>query len=220
MAGEFEARPPPAGNLLPAIGHEVDRMDADDGSLWQRARADDTDAFGRLFERHATAIYNYCLRRTGDRSVAEDLLSIVFLEAWRGRDRELPGDKVLPWLYGVATNVARNRHRSQRRYAAAMRRVPRPQPSPDFSEASESRIDAERQVRPLLEAISHLPKREQDVFILCGWSQLSYEEAAFALDVPVGTIRSRLSRARGRLRELASLERTQEWWNLSDDRSA
>lgn len=212
VAEEFEARPPPPRNPLPASGHEADRMDVDDGTLWRRARAGDADAFGILFERHATAIYNYCLRRTGDWSVAEDLLSIVFLEAWRHRDRELPGDKILPWLYGVATNVVRNRHRSQRRYAAALRRIPRPQSSPDFSEASESRIDAERQIRPLLDALSQLPKREREVFILCGWSELSYEDAAFALDVPVGTVRSRLSRARGRLRELAPQERTQDGW--------
>jgi len=192
-------------------------MEADDGTLWQRSRAGDPDAFGSLFERHSTAIHNYCFRRTGDWTAAEDLLSIVFLEAWRHRDRELSTGNVLPWLYGVATNVLRNRRRSQRRHAAAMRRVPRPRPSPDFSEDSQARIDAERRMQILLKAISHLPKREQDVLILCGWSELSYEEAAFALRVPVGTIRSRLSRARQRMRELASPDWTQEEWSPSDE---
>ncbi len=80
-----------------------------DAALWLRSRDGDADAFGLLFERHATAIYNFCFRRIGDWAAAEDLLSIVFLEAWRRRDKELPPDKVLPWLYGIATNVVRNR---------------------------------------------------------------------------------------------------------------
>ena len=75
--------------------------------------------FGLLFERHARAIYN-CFRRTADWAVAEDLTSIVFLEAWRRRERELLPEKVLPWLYGIATNVIRNRRRSLRRHAAAL----------------------------------------------------------------------------------------------------
>jgi DNA-directed RNA polymerase specialized sigma24 family protein len=76
--------------------------------LWARSRLGDTDAFGLLFERHARAIYNYCFRRTGDWAVAEDLLSVVFLEAWRRRNKDLPEGKVLPWLFGIATNVVRN----------------------------------------------------------------------------------------------------------------
>ena len=90
-------------------------MEPDDSILWARSRAGDADAFGLLFERHAKAIYNYCFRRLGDWAAAEDMLSIVFLEAWRRRDKELPPDKVLPWLYGIATNVVRNRRRSERR---------------------------------------------------------------------------------------------------------
>jgi DNA-directed RNA polymerase specialized sigma24 family protein len=76
------------------------------------SRAGDADAFGLLFDRHAKAIYNYCFRRIGSRATAQDLLSMVFLEAWRRRDKELPPDKVLPWLYGIATNVVRHQRRS------------------------------------------------------------------------------------------------------------
>ncbi|MDX6480730.1 MAG: hypothetical protein QOG85_1240 [Gaiellaceae bacterium] len=177
-------------------------MEPSDGVLWARSRSGDDDAFGVLFERHARAIYNYCFRRVGDWAMAEDLLSIVFLEAWRRRDKELDAGNVLPWLYGIATNVVRNRRRAQRRWTAALSRVPAPRPEPDFAGAADERVDDERQAREGLARLGSLPRREQDVFALCVWMDLSYEEAAAALAVPVGTVRSRLSRARARLREL------------------
>jgi RNA polymerase sigma factor (sigma-70 family) len=177
-------------------------MESDDSVLWARASAGDADAFGMLFERHANAIYNYCFRRTADWAVAEDMLSIVFLEAWKQRAKELPPGKVLPWLYGIATNVVRNHYRSSRRYAAALRRVPVVPAEADFAEQSDDRIDDERQMQQALAVLSQLPPRERDVFALCAWSELTYEEAALALSIPVGTVRSRLWSARQRLREL------------------
>ena len=74
---------------------------------------------------------------------------------------------------------------------------------PDFSEEALTRIDDEREMRRLLELLSKLPRREQDVIALCDWSGLSYDGAAQALGVPIGTVRSRLARGRRRLRELA-----------------
>lgn len=177
-------------------------MAIDDGSLWSRSRAGDATAFEALFRRHAKAIYNYCFRRTGSWAAAEDLLSIVFLEAWRQRERELPPEKVLPWLYGVATNVVRNRRRSERRYTAALRRVPVPPPEGSFADRVDERLSDEPEAQELLRALARLPRRDQDVLVLCGWCELSYEDVAAALGIPVGTVRSRLSRARQRLREL------------------
>ena len=177
-------------------------MEPKSSSLWAQAQAGDADAFGLLFERHAKAIYNFCCRRTGSWDAAEDLLSIVFLEAWRRRDQELPSGKVLPWLYGIATNVVRNRRRSERRFRAALARVPKPRPEAGFESDADERLDDERRMRDALDLLAELPRREQDVFVLCAWSGLSYEDAALALVLPVGTIRSRLSRARRRLREL------------------
>jgi len=208
----------PLGNSIETSGH-LGEVEADDDTLWQRSRSGDPDAFGSLFERHATAIYNYLFRRTGDWAAAEDLVSIVFLEAWRHRDTEIAPDRVLPWLYGIATNVVRNRHRAQRRYGAALQRLPRHESEPDFAGDGDARLDAEQQMRVLLAQLAQLPKRDQDVLVLCGWSELTYEEAAFALDVPVGTVRSRLARARKRMRELTSAERTQEGWNPTNTRS-
>jgi RNA polymerase sigma factor (sigma-70 family) len=190
-----------AGNLNVAFGHETD-MESSDAALWARSRDGDADAFGLLFERHAKAIYNYCFRRIGDWAAAEDMLSIVFLEAWRRRDKHLPSEKVLPWLYGIATNVVWNRRRSERRYAIALHRLPEPQPEPNFSDLADARLDDHQQMHRVLALLAQLRKHEQDVFVLCACMELSYEDAALALDVPVGTVRSRLSRARTRLREL------------------
>jgi RNA polymerase sigma-70 factor (ECF subfamily) len=177
-------------------------VEPSDATLWARSRAGDADAFGLLFERHAKTVYNYCFRRIGDWSAAEDLLSIVFLEAWRHRSTAWPPDKVLPWLYGIATNVVRNRHRAERRYSAALARVAVPPAEPSFSDIADERLDDERQMQKALALLAHLPQREQDVFALCAWSDASYEDAALALGIRVGTVRSRLSRARQHLREL------------------
>ena len=85
-----------------------------------------------------------------------------------------------------------------RRYRSALARLPVDHEA-DFADDAAWRIDDERQMRHVLDAFRLLPKRDQDVLALCVWSSLSYEEAAVALDLPVGTVRSRLSRARRRL---------------------
>jgi RNA polymerase sigma factor (sigma-70 family) len=183
------------------VGHEP-AVEVDDSVLWSRARTGDSEAFGILFERHARTIYNYCFRRVGSWAVAEDLVSIVFLEAWRRINKPLPSGKELPWLLGIATNVLRNRRRAERRHAAALRRVPEPSPDPTFEDDSDQRLDDEELVGRALAIVARLPRREQEVFGLCAWSELSYEDAAIVLGIPVGTVRSRLSRARAHLREL------------------
>ena len=168
-------------------------------------READPAAFGTLFERHGRAVYNYCFRRTADWAAAEDLTSVVFLEAWRKRKEvRLHDESLLPWLYGVATNVLRNRSRAHRRYHAALERLPRGHEA-DFADDAAERIDDERRMRAVLDAVLVLPKRDRDILALCVWQGLTYEEAAVALELPVGTVRSRLSRARGRLRVNAEI---------------
>jgi RNA polymerase sigma factor (sigma-70 family) len=163
------------------------------------------DEFGALFERHADEIYNFCFRRTADWALAEDLTSVVFLEAWRKRSRvDLVNDPPLPWLYGVATNVLRNHSRSLRRFRAALRRLPRPEHGPDIAEEATDRLADEQRMRAILGLVGRLPRSEREVLELCVWAELSYEQAASALELPVGTVRSRLSRARSRLTELAA----------------
>ncbi len=182
-----------------------------DRELWAAAVHEaDTDAFGILFKRHARAVYNHLFRRCADWSSAEDLTSVVFLEAWRKRHKvELDRESALPWLLGVATNVVLNHRRSLRRYRAALSRVPVPEVGApvsagvqDFAGDVAERIDAESKMSLILRLVERLPERERQVLELCAWDALSYEDAAAALGVPVGTVRSRLSRVRERLREL------------------
>jgi RNA polymerase sigma-70 factor, ECF subfamily len=183
-----------------------------DRVLWDRARDGDAAAFGDLFERHADRIYNYCFRRTADWAVAEDLTSATFLLAWRGVRREsLQAESALPLLYGIATNVVRNQRRSVKRGREAFARLPLPRTAvPDFADEAGIRVDDQAAMRELLVLLSRLPRREQDVLALCEWSDLSYEETAEALSIPIGTVRSRLARGRSRLRELASVSGPEE----------
>ena len=176
-----------------------------DHTLWHRAAAGDGDAFGFLFERHASRIYNYCFRRTGDWGRAEDMTSATFLAAWKSCLRgPLQAESALPLLYGIATNVLRNQHRSLKRGRDAFARLPLPRiDEPDFADDAVERLDDAHEIQALLAVFAQLPRREQDVVALCDWSDLSYDEAATALGIPVGTVRSRLSRGRRRLRELA-----------------
>jgi RNA polymerase sigma factor (sigma-70 family) len=158
-------------------------------------------AFGRLFDRHAQAVYAFCARRTADLALAEDLTSITFLEAWRHRHRAPLGqaDGALPWLLGVANNVLRNARRGQRRYRAFLERLPAPSVAPAAEDQALARSVTEARLQDALDAISALSQGEQEVVMLVLWSDLPYEEAATALGIPVGTVRSRLSRARSKL---------------------
>jgi RNA polymerase sigma factor (sigma-70 family) len=176
-----------------------------DGELWLRAQSGDGRAFGELFERHADAVYNHCFRRTASWSQAQDLTSVVFLEAWRKRKAvRLVGDSIRPLLLAVANNVMRNASRAAGRYERFLARIPKPPESEAFSDEVDRRLDEERSMRLLLDYLDELRIEEREALSLCYWSGLSYEEAAAALGVPVGTIRSRLSRARRHLKALAT----------------
>jgi RNA polymerase sigma-70 factor (ECF subfamily) len=158
-------------------------------------------SFGHLFDLHAQTVYKFCARRTADLALAEDLTSTTFLEAWRHRHRAPLGqaDSALPWLLGVANNVVRNATRGQRRDRAAIERLPSPSVAPAAEDQVVARSMTEAGLRDALDAISALSEGEQEVVMVVLWSDQSYEEAATVLGIPVGTVRSRLSRARSKL---------------------
>lgn len=186
----------------------IDWSSASDQDLWSQA-ADEFagQAFGELFERHANRVYAHCFSRTGSWSLAEDLTSVVFLEAWRRRrDVRFSGNSVLPWLLGVANNATRNAQRALRRHNLLLAKLPLPGDEEDFAADAEARIDQERLAQHLLCAMGGLSQAEREVIALCDWAGLSYAEAAVAMGVPEGTVRSRLSRARQHLRGLAGEE--------------
>jgi RNA polymerase sigma factor (sigma-70 family) len=173
-----------------------------DEALWLASQNGDGEAYGQLYQRHANTIYNYLFRRLADWSEAEDLTAVVFLEAFRRRkDVVVVDGRVLPWLYGIATNVLRNRRRAQWRHREALALLARDLPREAAPDAS-NRAEAVEQIRSIMERTSRLSRDQQDVVALCLLSGLSYEDAATALDVPIGTIRSRLARARDSLAEL------------------
>lgn len=162
----------------------------------------DPDAFGALFEEHAADIYAFCFRRTADGRASEDLAQAVFLEAWRKREElDLSPDEVRPWLFGVALNLLRNHRRSLRRHRAALARLPRPRPDSDLGEDVVQRLEDEQRARAALDCFRVLSRDEQDVVALCAWAELTYDQAAQVLGVPVGTVRSRLARARDKVKE-------------------
>ncbi|MFJ6463988.1 RNA polymerase sigma factor [Streptomyces sp. NPDC091387] len=172
-----------------------------------RIRAGDHDAFAALYEEYARLVYNHAYRLSGDWSTAEEVLSETFLAAWRNRHSVEPeGDSLRPWLLGIATNKARNAGRGTGRRLAFLARRPAPEPVADIADATAGRVDDARRLAEVRRALDGLRRQEREVLVLCVWSGLDYAEAAEALGIPVGTVRSRLSRARTRLRRLTDEE--------------
>ena len=184
-------------------------MSVDDPTSQLRAgaRAGDADAFGAVFDACAKSVYNHVFRLTGDWSAAEEVMAMTFLEAWRGRDTIAPdGGSLRPWLLGIATNLVRGHRRAARRHRTALARLAVADESPDFANDVSGRLDDAARIKALHGALAGLPRHEREVLSLCVWSGLGYAEAAEALNVPVGTVRSRLSRARARLARLTESE--------------
>jgi RNA polymerase sigma-70 factor (ECF subfamily) len=159
--------------------------------------------FGILFDRHATVVFRYLVRRVGVDD-ADPLLGEVFRVAFERRSSyDFDRADARPWLYGIATNLLAHHRRGEARRVRAMGRLVGGQlPADDPSESVVSAIDAESLWREVAQAITLLPDAERDSLVLYVWEELSYDEIAIALGVPLGTVRSRLNRARIRLREL------------------
>ncbi|WP_415951274.1 RNA polymerase sigma factor [Streptomyces sp. KLOTTS4A1] len=171
-----------------------------DRNLRGRVRSGDHEAFAELFDAYARAVYNHAFRLTGEWTTAEDAVSLTFLEAWRLRAKvDEEGGSLRPWLLGITTNVVRNTRRSARRHAAATARLPRAVDERDFADDLADRLDDEQRLAVVRTALEALRRPEREVLALCVWSGLDYAAAAAALRIPVGTVRSRLSRARTKL---------------------
>lgn len=170
----------------------------DDSTLIGRS-LDDPECFAALFDRHADEIHRYAARRLGA-ELAEDVTGEVFLVAFRRRgryDRSWPDAR--PWLYGIATKVVAQHRRAERRRTHALARMSPDRPG-TFDERSADRVTAEQLQPRLARALAALGRAERDLLLLVAWADLSYEEAAVALGVPVGTVRSRLHRLRAKVR--------------------
>ncbi|MEU9250562.1 RNA polymerase sigma factor [Streptomyces sp. NPDC048270] len=166
----------------------------------------DHQLFAEIYDAHAQAVYAHAVRMTADRTGAEDIVSLTFLEAWRLRDTLDSVTSHRAWLFGVATNVIRNTRRAARRHRDAIARLPPPDAVPDVADAVVSRIADAAQAAATLAVLKRLRRTDREVLLLHVWSGLSHDEVAQACGVPVGTVRSRLSRTRARLRTLAAAQ--------------
>ena len=171
-----------------------------------RLSAADPEAFGQIFDRHAATIHRYLARRAGH-ALADDLTAETFLIAFRGRDRyDRSHEDCRPWLYGIAANLLRGHRRAEVRQYRALARTG-VDPVHDPAEDADARVTAADDVRALAGVLAELPAGERDVLTLIAQDQLCYPEVARALDIPVGTVRSRLHSARKRIRNaLPALE--------------
>jgi RNA polymerase sigma-70 factor (ECF subfamily) len=173
-----------------ATGKERAMSDSDADVI--RASVTEPEAFVTIFERHFDPIYRYLARRVGV-DVGSELASEVFTAAFAQRTRyDLARADAAPWLYGIAANLLRRRHRSERRRLRAYARTP-------LERAAE--LDVGQQADPAVaEALAALKPADREVLMLFAWADLDYEQIAEALQVPVGTVRSRLHRARQQVR--------------------
>jgi RNA polymerase sigma-70 factor (ECF subfamily) len=178
---------------------DADRR-ADDATLIARSRAE-PEAFAAIFDRHAADIHRYAARRLGA-DPAEDVVGETFLTAFRRRDRyDLSYRDARPWLFGIATNmISRHRQAEVRLYRALARVGVDPAVESPADEVV-ARVAATGQRRALAAALARLSAADRDTLLLVDWAELTYDQAALALGVPVGTVRSRLNRARRKIRE-------------------
>jgi RNA polymerase sigma factor (sigma-70 family) len=160
------------------------------------------ERFAVLFDRHAPHIHRYLARRAG-RQVADDLVAETFLTAFAKRDRyDLGYSDARPWLYGIATNlVGQHRRDEARQYRIRQGAVAEPE-VPDHADRVAAGVTAQA-MRALLDAaLAALPAGDRDVLLLIAWEQLTYQEVSRALAIPAGTVRSRLHRARTKVRQV------------------
>jgi RNA polymerase sigma-70 factor (ECF subfamily) len=156
--------------------------------------------FAQLYDRHAAALQRFVARRLGPQ-IAEDVTAETFLAAFRRRSTyDSSRLDARPWLYGIAIKLIGRHRRAEVRMLRALARVPFADPSMDGLDRAEDRLAVAAAGPAIARALSELPTDHRDVLLLVAWADLSYEQIAVALGIPVGTVRSRLSRARTRMR--------------------
>ena len=169
-----------------------------------RRPLDHQAVFTDAFVEHAPRLLRYISRQV-TQTEAEDVLGETFCIAWQTRHRYRPQQgPLIGWLFGIATNVLRRHKRTWLRSTAAAARLPRDTTAvSDTADRVADRVDASASSRAIADVVAELEERDRDVLLLSSWGQLDHGEIALALDIPVGTVRSRLHRARQRI--LASL---------------
>ena len=158
-------------------------------------------AFAELFDRHAGVVGRYAARRLGP-DAGEDILSETFLVAFARRKAfDTAWDSALPWLFGIASRLIRkHRAKEAKHLRSTIESAHREEHiSHGDLETTIARLDAEISTRELAPRIASLSAKDRETLLLYAWGDLTYEEVAAALGVPVGTVRSRIHRVRTRL---------------------
>ncbi len=162
---------------------------------------DEPRVFATLFDRHYDSVHRYLARRVGW-DIADDLSAETFTTAFDVRRRyDIHRPDARPWLFGIATHLVSHHRRSEGRRLRAYARLDPPIDGDGGLTGAEARLDAADMAPVIAEALARLAARDRDVVLLFAWADLRYEEIAVALGIPVGTVRSRLNRARQQLRE-------------------
>jgi RNA polymerase sigma-70 factor, ECF subfamily len=169
-----------------------------DAELVSRARAGDTAAYELLVQQHQEAMFRLAYLMLGDRDDAADIAQDALIRAFRSLDQFDVSRPLRPWLLSITANLARNRRRSLGRYWGALRRLVWLDPTPTGNVETETAQQLEAQA--LWKAVQQLNSTDQEIIYLRYFLELSVTETADILDVEAGTVKSRLSRALGRLR--------------------
>lgn len=166
------------------------------------------EAFRTLFQRHHDRVRRYVVSRVGPQG-ADDVVAESFVVAFQARARfdSANGTNALPWLLGVATNVLARHRAAERRWIeqCAADRLQHDTSTP-FEDAADERTDAALAIHSLAQAMQRLPTREREPLLLHVIGELSYDDIAATLGVPLGTVASRINRGRSRL--VAWMEKT------------
>jgi RNA polymerase sigma factor (sigma-70 family) len=158
------------------------------------------ELFAELYRRHAAPLWRYAARRLGA-SLADDLVADTFLAAFRQRaSYDGRNADARPWLYGIASNLIRRHRRTEVRQYRAFARSGVDAVTAPFADEADARVAAGAFNRALARALAGLEAQQRDPLLLVAWAELSYEETSRALGIPVGTVRSRVHRARAKLR--------------------
>ncbi|XRQ09787.1 RNA polymerase sigma factor [Actinomadura welshii] len=186
-----------------------------DHSAVLRTSLHDPERFGDIFDAYFAEIHGYAAKRLGP-DAASDVASQTFLEAFRGRARyDASRATVRTWLYGIATNLIGKHRRSEVRGLRARARLGPGEDAAGPADRVDARVSAQSLRGRLAGAIAGLSAGERDVLLLVALAELSHEEVAAALGIPYGTVGSRLSRARRKVRE--ALGGTNPMRDLEDD---
>ena len=180
-------------------GSAADGRDCCDADVIRRSRHN-PEHFAVLFRKYAPEIQRYVTRRIGA-GEAEDVVAETFLAAFGQRESyDLAYPDARPWLYGIATNLTGRHRRTEIRMYRALARTGRDPVTEPFTDRVDAAVSAAHTGKRLAAALAKLPAAYRDALLLVTWGDLSYGQAAVALGVPVGTVRSRVHRARSKLR--------------------